>query len=212
MSLPDSSRPTATSFLPPPRPKKHKLKIDIAHQVPGRIRMKVGGGKGNPDLLKEVGDVFNVLPGIQRITLNPLTGSVVMHYDSKQNSKATAQNGAERGTAGMATPPSTDIDVLANKIVSQAHYLAEHSHAAKAVVDFFANMDRQIKKTSHNTVDLKIVFALGVIAVTVFEIGATTATPIWLTLAVFSINHFIEMHQPPSALMPVRAPIAFKGV
>jgi hypothetical protein len=39
------------------------------------------------------------------------------------------------------------------------------------------------------------VFAPGIIGLTVFEVGATAATPVWVTLAIFTVNHFIEMHE-----------------
>ena len=41
--------------------------------------------------------------------------------------------------------------------------------------------------------DLKMLLAIGVIGVTVLEVGATAATPVWVTLALFGMNHFIEM-------------------
>ena len=73
-------------------------------------------------------------------------------------------------------------------------FLAQHSHSARAVVDFVKKVDREIKLATNNTIDLKIVFALAIIGFTVFEVGATAATPVWVTLAIFTVNHFIEMH------------------
>ena len=69
---------------------------------------------------------------------------------------------------------------------------------------------------SNNNIDLKIVFAVGIIALTVFEVGATAATPVWVTLAIFTVNHFIEMHerQAHAAALsgnPSLAPIRVKG-
>ena len=34
------------------------------------------------------------------------------------------------------------------------------------------------------------------IALTVFEIGAHAATPVWLTLSIFTFNHFLELRTP----------------
>jgi hypothetical protein len=31
-----------------------KVKLQIAHQVPGRIRMKIPSAKGNPELLEQM--------------------------------------------------------------------------------------------------------------------------------------------------------------
>jgi hypothetical protein len=36
---------------------------------------------------------------------------------------------------------------------------------------------------------------VGVIVLTVLQVGPTAATPVWLTLAIFTVNHFIEMHE-----------------
>ena len=52
-----------------------KLNLHIAHQVPGRVRMKIPSAKGNPELLKQISETFAVIPGIERITVNPTTGS-----------------------------------------------------------------------------------------------------------------------------------------
>jgi len=61
-------------------------------------------------------------------------------------------------------------------------------------------------------VDLKIVLAIGVIGVTVLEIGASAATPVWLTFTVFGLNHVIEMRQPhrQAAAVRVNAPVVLK--
>jgi len=58
-----------------------RLKFNVAHQVPGRVRIKVPAAKGNPELLQQIAETFAALPGIERITVNPATGSVVMHYN-----------------------------------------------------------------------------------------------------------------------------------
>jgi hypothetical protein len=86
--------------------------------------------------------------------------------------------------------------VLANKIADETDFLAQNSLSAKAVVDIFKKLDREIKLASGNMVDLKVVLALGIIGITVLEVGASAATPIWLTLTIFTVNHAIEMHQP----------------
>jgi hypothetical protein len=102
-------------------------------------------------------------------------------------------------------------DVLANKIADEADFLAQNSRSARAIVDLFKKCDREIKLASGNMVDLKIVLAMGIIGVTVLEVGATTATPIWLTLTIFSVNHAIEMHQPHRQAAAVSAPVVIKA-
>jgi Heavy metal associated domain 2 len=167
-----------------------KLKLQIAHQVPGRIRMKVPSIKTNPELAEQIKQTFSVIPGIEQVTINPTTGSIVLHYDQDRHDELHPH--LHHHTGGHYKPPTNEIDALANKIEQEAEYLAEHSHTAKVVVDFFRDFDHQIKIASGNVVDLKIVLAAGIAGFTIFEVGASAATPVWVTLAIFALNHMIQ--------------------
>jgi hypothetical protein len=192
-----------------------KLNLQIAHQVPGRVRMKIPSAKGNPELLQQISETFSQIPGIEQITVNPVTGSVVLHYDADLHDEFHGGLQHHAGRHGHDHAPTTEIDGLADKIADEAEFLAEHSASARAVVDFFKSMDRNIKSATNNNVDLKILLAGGIILFTVFEVGATAATPVWVTLALFAMNHYIEMHQHPQTqqAQPAHAgaPILIKG-
>ena len=173
-----------------------KLKLQIAHQVPGRVRMKIPAAKGNPELLQQISETFGVIPGIEQITVNAATGSVVLHYDAERHDEfhGTFQHHYHQAQGHAFHPPSTEIDDLARRIEDEAEFLAKNSETARAVVDFVKKVDREIKLATNNTVDLKIVLAVGIIGITVLEVGATAATPVWVTLSIFTLNHFLEMH------------------
>ena len=47
--------------------------------------MKVASAKGNPELLKQIGETFSAIPGIERVSVNPATGSVVLYYDTDRH-------------------------------------------------------------------------------------------------------------------------------
>jgi Heavy metal associated domain 2 len=175
-----------------------KVKLQIAHQVPGRIRMKVPSAKGDSALLAEIQKTFSAIPGIEDVVVNPETGSVVLRYDRRRHADFHAGfthrfNEHHGGHPAHHRPPSNEIDALATKIQEEADFLAEHSDAAKAVVDFCKHWDREIKTASGNLVDLKIVLCIGLVGFTIFEVGAAAATPVWVTLTLFGLNHFIEM-------------------
>jgi hypothetical protein len=188
-----------------------KLKFDIAHQVPGRVRMKIPAAKGNPELLQQVADCFTAIPGIEKITVNPATGSVVMHYDVDQHDDFHGRFHHHVDQAGGYHAPATEIDEFARKIEAEAEFLASHSEAARAVVDFFKKADREIRLATDINVDLKIVLAAGLIGFTVLEVGAAAATPVWVTLTLFALNHAIEMHAPHAHGGPATAPVIVKG-
>ena len=60
-------------------------------------------------------------------------------------------------------------------------------------MQFCKSADREIKIATDNVLDLKMILAVGVVGLTVFEVGATAATPVWVTISLFGLNHFIEM-------------------
>jgi cation transport ATPase len=176
-----------------------KVKLQIAHQVPGRIRMKIPSAKGNTAMLEEIQKTFSAIPGIEQVVVNPETGSVVLRYDADQHDHFHAGfthhlNQHHEGHAhAHHRPPTNEIDALASKIADEAEFLAEHSDAAKAVVDFCRHWDREIKVASGNMLDLKMVLCVGLVGFMIFEVGAAAATPVWVTLTLFGLNHFVEM-------------------
>ena len=189
-----------------------KLKFDVAHQVPGRVRMKVPGAKGNPELLQQIAQTFAAIPGIEEITVNPTTGSLVMRYDTDQHDEFHDHFHRHHGAhASNYRPPSTQIDEFVDKIESEAEFLAKHSQTARTVVDFFRKTDREIRAATGNNVDLTIVLAAGMIGLTVLEVGAAAATPVWVTLTLFALNHVIQMHAAHDEDGPVAAPVIVKA-
>jgi Heavy metal associated domain 2 len=175
-----------------------KPRLKIAHQVPGRIRMKIPSAKGNAQQLEQYRETLSLIPGIERVEVNPETGSIVLKYDPDRRHDFHAgfhDHVHEHHGYAHHKPPTNEIDALASKIEEEAEYLAEHSQVARVLVDFCKNADRQIRTSSDNMLDLKMLLAIGVVGFTVFEVGATAATPVWVTLALFGMNHFIEMQE-----------------
>jgi hypothetical protein len=188
-----------------------KLKFNVAHQVPGRVRMKVPAAKGNPELLQQIAETFAAIPGIERITVNPATGSVVMHYDVHRHDEFHGRLQDHVHQAGDYQPPATEIDELARRIEEEAEFLARHSQSARAVVDFFKHVDREIRVATDNYIDLQIALAAGIIGFTVLELGTTAATPVWVTLTLFALNHVIEMHASHPNGGPAVAPVLVRS-
>jgi len=188
-----------------------KLKFNVAHQVPGRVRMKVPAAKGNPELLQQIAETFAAIPGIERITCNSATGSVVMHYDVHRHDEFHGRFQDHVEEAGAMAPALTEIDQFARRIEEEAEFLARHSQSARAVVDFFKHVDREIRVATDNYIDLQIALAAGIIGFTVLELGTTAATPVWVTLTLFALNHVIEMHASHPNGGPAVAPVLAKS-
>lgn len=172
------------------------MNVQVAHQVPGRIRLKVPAVKESPELIDQIKQMFHVIPGIEEVTVNPTTGSVVLQYDTDKHDEFHGH--LQHHTGGHERPPTNEIDALASKIEQEAEYLAEHSHTARVIVDYFKHFDEQVKIASGNVVDLKILLALGIAGFTIFEVGASAATPVWVTISIFALNHMIQGNLAPA--------------
>jgi hypothetical protein len=191
----------AVAAAPPAKKHHHrKHKAQIAHKVPGRIRMKVHAAKADPAILQAYQQAFSAVPGITEVKLKPETGSIVIHYDPAREQEFEAHFHARVAHHELHVEPHAapddEISDMAKRIEAEAEFLAEHSELARTTVDFFKKFDRELKIATGNTVDMKILLAGGLAAYTFFEIGAGAATPMWVTLALFSLNHFAELHGP----------------
>lgn len=191
---------TSAPVAPKGHKKKKKVKhvLRMEHQTLGRVRMKFSSAKGNPELLDEIGRKFAGIVGVESCEVNPITGSVVLLYDERRHHDFhdhLSRHCAEHHGGATPRPPGTQLDDIARKIEDEAEFLAEHSHAAKSVVHICKYVDRHVKLATGNTIDLKIGLAGGIVALSLLEMGAFAATPVWLTLGVFSLNHFVELQQ-----------------
>lgn len=174
---------------------KHKAKmhLKVEHQTKGRIRLKVPAAKGNPELLTQIKDNFGSIPGVQGIKVNETTGSVTLFYDHEQHQDFHEAIAPHMPEGHM---PYNEYSELAKTVEAEAEYLAEQSHFVRQIVDLFKEVDREIKLLTNNVLDLKLVLIVTIVGLTLFEVGPAAATPVWVTLVVFTLNHFVEMHPP----------------
>ncbi len=172
--------------------KKHHA--TIAHHVPGRMRLKIPSAKGNEAVFEEIRQTLAVTPGIHDIEVNATTGSVTVHYSVDAHPELHTSIAQHQEHFAVAhKPPATKLDDMTRIIEDEAEFLADHSHSARLVVNFCKQLDKEVKRATGNSVDLKVLVPLGLAAVTFVEIGATAATPVWVTIGLFSLNHFIEL-------------------
>jgi hypothetical protein len=169
---------------------RHKLRV--AHHTAGRVRMKVPTAKGDPEAMAAIAQSFVGVAGVESVSVNATTGSLVLKYNPHRPMDVH-QHVEER--AGGYSPLDSEIDEVTEFIEQEAEFLAQHSHTAKVIVDFFTRLDQAIKKHTNNYVDMKILLAAGLIVGTIAGVGLHAATPVWLVLVVFSINHMVQLHQ-----------------
>jgi hypothetical protein len=176
----------------------------VVHHVRGRIRLKMPNAKGDLRALQEIKELIAPMHGVRTVEIKPATGSIVVHYDSKVHDDFEghlAGHGESSGVYSVAAsepPELTEVDEIARKIEAEAQFLSEHSDTAKSVVNFFSLMNREIKRATNNSVDLKVLLPLGLAVYSMVEVGIDTSTPMWVTLGIFSFNSFVSLHSNPA--------------
>lgn len=169
----------------------------VTHHVPGRIRVKICAGKGNRELLEQIRQAIFPLPGVTEVEVNPITGSVLVHYDPNAHSDFHHQlvhRGESLDLFSLLPPEVAEINQLASAIEREAVLLAAHSETARAIVDGAAKLNEACKRATANVVDLKVLLPLGLAVYTVLKLEIDAATPLWLTLAMFSFSSFVTLH------------------
>jgi len=179
--------------------KKHAA--HLAHHSPGRMRIRVPSAKGDPAALEEIRRTLSSVGGVSHVSVNESLGTVTISYDHAAHDelhKHLTSDESHHDVIMSECPKLADLGHMDEMIEKEAVFLADHSHTAKAILDMFYRFDRGVKQVTNNTVDLKVLAPLA-LAIGVFsELGVAAATPVWMTLGLFSFNHFIDLnaHRP----------------
>jgi hypothetical protein len=59
-------------------------KAQSVHHIPGRLRLKLSGAKGNHHLLDTIRESIQAIPDVTGVEVNPRTGSVLVLYRSRE--------------------------------------------------------------------------------------------------------------------------------
>jgi hypothetical protein len=174
--------------------------VRIAHHMPGRIRLKLEDSQiqrtdkahGLEALKKSVGS----MEGIRNIETNAASGSLIVHYDPHlygRFEQHLQEHGDSTGDFHMSVPDIGEGRQDIKDVEKEADFLAEHSQTARVIVNSFRSLNHAVRLATDNMVDLQVLLPLGLAAVGFFEIGAA-ATPLGVTLGLFSFNSFISLH------------------
>ena len=174
-------------------------RVRTAHRMPGRIRLKLDGSSRKAHDLDDLKRAVASLPGVHEVETNAASGSLVIHYDPNLYGKFQRQlqdHGNSTGAFHLDVPEIGEGGDLIKSVEEEADFLAEHSEAARVMVHSFRSLDGLIRRATDNTVDLKVLLPLGLAVYSFVEIGIEAATPLWITLGIFSFNSFVALHSP----------------
>src|SRR5438093_1388424 len=67
-----------------PGPAAGVLRLELAHEVPGRLRARCADLREQPELAPALEALARELPGFESVAVRPLTGSVVFQYSLEE--------------------------------------------------------------------------------------------------------------------------------
>ena len=181
--------------------------IEVAHAIPGRIRIKIEPLRGDEDLAHELTERLWELPGVQWVEANPTIGSVTLRYD------ADSRNWADQTLA-----PGLRTVFGAVELTDQSRELEPVRggggggfHAGQ-VKEFFAGANRTVAAATGGT-DMKILLPLALVVLGVhgFVSAEKLPGPRWYDLLWFGFGTFMMLNAagvPPSRAAEEAAELA----
>jgi Heavy metal associated domain 2 len=152
----------------------------IVHHIVGcRIRLKVAAA--TPRLLNEIQERVLKLPGVQSVETNPITGSVLILYDRKDAIDYCRAVFDRLKDLVTFTPESRGNN-------------GDYSTTAIELLQMVKQADDRLRNNSAGRVDLKLLFPLAMVALTVVTLPMNLQTPLWLSFLMFGFSSFESMH------------------
>ncbi len=106
--------------MPTPAPTATPI---CAHHVPGRLRLKARAWKHDRALIEEAAGKLVTIPGVNAVSSNDLTGSIVVEYEpATVSSRSLSDEMQQRGFPPV--PPIVPV-VMSARDDSPAGYLSE---------------------------------------------------------------------------------------
>lgn len=145
----------------------------LKHQSPGRLRLQVPSQKGNAHFFQSVVNSLSNLPGIERIEVNPVTGSILLLHSTDLGK--IAQFAHEKG--------------LFSTESGKEHVSSFHQSAVKA----FNVLEGQVKGFTGGGINLGALASIALIAAGTYQImrGNFAAIP-WYTAFWYGLNLFLK--------------------
>ena len=168
-----------------------QLSAQIAHSIPGRLRLRVSGLNGHPDALAQVAKRLGCLEGVRSVALNQRARSVVLEYNP--NAKSTL----------LASLCSVFPDFLDHRQAPKHQINSRHRpqtpNLAGEITELFGRVNTEVEKATGG-VDLKTLVPLTLLALSVLGLLAGAVrrrklpAPTWYDLLWFAFNTFMILN------------------
>ncbi|MDQ2733100.1 MAG: heavy-metal-associated domain-containing protein, partial [Armatimonadota bacterium] len=160
--------------------------LRVVHALPGRMRLKLETHIEDPAELFVWETMLKEAPGVQEVTVNPATRSLLVQYDPEM--EHVFHHLGVRRLSGEWVPVQPEGPETIHK--------TPPTPTAKAIARGFWMMDRRLFNASGGKLDLKLAVPGALLGFGLFELltGAELAAVTFPTLAWYAYNFFIHLH------------------
>ncbi len=174
--------------------------IQIAHQVPGRTRLRIGPAPVDVVLAEQMANTLVAVPGMGEVQINRRTGSVLCQHDEGTTAGAIlAALGPEAFPAKILQPGETP---------AAAPVIAGPSAVGRAMAGAFRSINAELLTVTKGSLDLGTAAAFGFVGAGAFEVAATGKLPVppWFNLAWWAFRTFMTFETGARADAPAPQP------
>jgi hypothetical protein len=170
--------------------------IELRHAIPGRVRLKIPAIKGEPELSREVQRQLAALPIVRRVEVNPVTASVLVHYDPA-DSAAIAQ-------LGRLMIPGLDLSAMPRRDEFAEATSDESTSPAEAVSAFTQRLNEKLEVATGGTADLRILVPASLFAGGLLRLLATrkVPSPTWYDFLWFAFGTYFTLNRGANGVKP----------
>jgi len=167
------------------------MRAYVCHHSRGRLRLRVPAARHDSESLKRMAHVVRGIAGVRSAEFNPTTGSLLILYAEEllQDIDPITE------TLAAAQLPLDIVDLM--ELTERADAVDEYSKAANAIGSLLRDLELVVKSSTNNQFDLKVLLPVGTaVAAGLYVMSNSAApTPVWLTLAMFTVTSFIALNQ-----------------
>lgn len=168
------------------------------HTIPGRIRVKVGALKGNADLARELEERLAAEPGVRRAEANPMTGSLLVLYDSE--APAWRDYARALGDRLRAVAPGVEPTEIARRLAevpppTNGTVRGTTGIEAHDIMGYFRGLNEQVRSaTGGPGLTLLVPFTLLLLGARGLLVAEKVATPRWYDFVWFGFATFLMLN------------------
>lgn len=154
----------------------------ITHFITGRVRIKIPSKKGDESFFLSMKDRFSSFPGVQKIEINPLTGSLLILHSFDPKLLDITQIKAY-----------TELNSLFRLEGAASAGKEESLNIRKKFGETFQGFNENMKELTSGEIDLPTLAFMLLLGVGIYQIGVGNFTaPAWYVAFWYAMNIFMQ--------------------